>query len=579
MISKLRPSRTMNTPSGRVSGQVYVLVALGIVVLLGSAGLVFDVGRLWLTRQQMQKATDAAAKAGANEIANQNEVTSSVQAAGIYDATQNGFTAGQSAPNGGTVTSVAVNTPPTAGPYVGQQDYVEAIITASVPTYFLSVFGFTTVPISTRATAKPNPAPVCIWTLDTEAQHDLVIGTGPSGPSIVVNAPNCEAYVDSDNQDPIGTHGGDCLHDLQTFSVGGFQDDGGCSDTPPVQQDAAPVADPLADTPEPSAGGCSYGTTAFLITSTSTTTTCGGVTSATLGTCNLSPGTYCGGIETGSVSTGTFVQGNTASAVTIHFASGEYVLNGGGMQIGPAFVSSSTSTGPGGDPNPGPASPPATPTPPGSPGSPASPASSAALTPGAGLASLLAVAAAPAGPAWLPAQAAASEAEVLAQASPGSSSTTSTGQTCTTSDSNDFSPDGLDEPVPPSGVTSNVTLTGSGVSFYNTGSSSTFEPISIFATASSNLSAANTGSSGVSEGILFFQDRGVGSCTENLIYGGTYTGTFYFENSLLGFGGVGGTYNYFIADQVEITTNLTINIDTSGLAGGSLVKIGAALAE
>ena len=583
MISKLRPSRRTNALSRWASGQTMVLVAAGLIVMVAMVGLVFDVGRLWLTKQQMQKATDAAAKAGANEIANQN--TSGVQAAAIYDATQNGFTAGASAPNGGTVNSVTINTPPNGGPYAQQANYVEAIITTSVPTYFLRVldllgYNFDTIPISTRATAKPNPAPVCIWALDTQAQHDLVVGLGPNGPGIVLSAPNCQIYVDSDNGDPIGTHGGDCIHALQIFSVGGFQDDGGCSDVPPVQEDVAPVADPLAETSEPTAGGCVTGTSStqpFLITSTSTVTTCGGVASTTLGTCNLSPGTYCDGIKTGTGSGSTFVQGNTASPVTINFAAGQYVLNGGGMEIGPAFVSNPASTGPGGDPNNGPASPPATPAPPGSPTSPTSPTSAL----GADLVtSLLAVAAAAPAPAWLPAPAAAPEPEVLAQAGTSTStSTTSTGQTCTSTDPNDFSPDALDEPVPPSGVTSNVTLNGSGVSFYNTGSASSFAPISIFATSSSSLTAATSGSGGASEGILFFQDRGVGACSENLIYGGTYTGTFYFENSLLGFGGVGGTYNYFIADQIQITTAMTINVDTSSLSGGSLVKVGAALAE
>jgi Flp pilus assembly protein TadG len=573
MISKLRPSRTTNTLSRRSSGQTIVLVSAGLVLFLAMAGLVFDVGRLWLTRQQMQKATDAAAKAGANEFANQNEVVSSVEAAGIFDATQNGFTAGQAAPNGGTVTSVTVNTPPQGGPYVGQDQYVEAIIVASVPTFFLRVLGFNTVPITTRATAKPNPAPVCIWALDTVAQHDLVIGTGPSGPAINVNAPACDVYVDSNNGDPIGTHGGDCLMALQIFSVGGWQDDGGCS-TPTPQQDVAPVADPLADTAEPSAGGCISGTSAtqpFLITSTSTATTCGGVVSATLGTCNLQPGTYCDGIKTGTGTSSAFVQGNTASPVTINFASGQYVLNGGGMQIGPAFSSSSGPPSGPADPNPGPAPTPVPP--PASPPPPSSP-TSRSTSPGAGLTSLLAVAVAAPAPAWLPAPAAAPEAEVLAQASPGTTTTT-TGQTC----SNDFTPQGIDEPVPASGVTSNVTLSGSGVSFYNTGTSSTFAPISIFATSSSTLTAATSGSSGVSEGILFFQDRSVGACTKNLIYGGTYTGTFYFENSEFGFGGTGGTYNYFVADMVQITQGMTININTTSLANGSLVKIGATLAE
>jgi hypothetical protein len=350
-----------------------------------------------------------------------------------------------------------------------------------------------------------------------------VIGTGAS-PAVTVSAPNCDVYVDSANNDPIGTHGGDCLNALQIFSVGGFQDDGGCS-TPTPQQDVAPVADPLADTPEPTAGACSFGTTAstpYLITSTSSTTTCGGVVSSTLGTCNLQPGTYCDGIETGTVSGATFVQGNTASPVTINFAAGQYVTSGGGMKIGPSFTSSGPTSPGAGDPNQGPAS---APPPPGS-----------TVT---------------------------------------STSTTTTGQTC-----GSFGPPGLDEPVPPSGVTSNITLSGSGVSFYNTApSAASFAPISIFATSSSSLTAATSGAGGASEGILFFQDRSMGACTENLIGGGTYTGTFYFEPSEFGFSGTGGAYNYFIADMIQITTAMTINVNTTSLAGGSLVKIGAALAE
>jgi len=194
--------------------------------------------------------------------------------------------------------------------------------------------------------------------------------------------------------------------------------------------------------------------------------------------------------------------------------------------------------------------------------------------------SLLAVAAAAPAPAWLPAPAAAPEAEVLAQASPVTSTSTTSSCTVGTAGccSNDFTPQGIGEPIP-GAATSNVTLLGTGVSFYNTGTASTFKRISIFATSSSNLTAATSGSGGASEGILFFQDRSVGACTENLIYGGTYTGTFYFEPSEFGFGGVGGTYNYFIADMIQITTSTTINVNTTSLSGGSLVKVGAALAE
>lgn len=249
----------------------------------------------------------------------------------------------------------------------------------------------------------------------------------------------------------------------------------------------------------------------------------------TPGTCYLQPGTYCGGIETcSSVTNGVCTQGNPSSAVTISFSPGLYVLNGGGMQIGTSFTSSgsgssasSTSAGSAGDPDPGPA-----------PGPPA-PAPAPAPPPGAG---------------------------------------SGTAGNC-----GGWSPSGMDEPVTTN--TANVTLSGSGVTFYNTGTSTTYAPINILATSSSSLSAPTSNSGSGSEGIIFFQDRSVGACTENIIDGGTYTGTFYFEPSLLGFAGSSGTYNYFIADMLQITNGMTINANTTSLANGSLVKIGSALAE
>jgi hypothetical protein len=139
-----------------------------------------------------------------------------------------------------------------------------------------------------------------------------------------------------------------------------------------------------------------------------------------------------------------------------------------------------------------------------------------------------------------------------------------------------YSPTGMAGIAPT--VAANVTLTGSNVTFYNSGTAATFKPIRILATSASSLSAP-TDNSSAPEGILFFQDRTVGACSQNIVDGGTYTGTFYFAPSVIGFGGTGGAYNYFIADQLQIITNLTINTNTSSLADGGLIKIGSALAE
>ena len=46
-------------------GQVLVIVALLMVVLVGFAALLIDVGAMYLTKTNMQNAADAAALAGA----------------------------------------------------------------------------------------------------------------------------------------------------------------------------------------------------------------------------------------------------------------------------------------------------------------------------------------------------------------------------------------------------------------------------------------------------------------------------------------------------------------------------------
>ncbi len=57
------------------SGAVMVLVALGMVVLIGMMGVVIDGGRGYLERQKMQNALDAAALAGAQELPNTSTAT------------------------------------------------------------------------------------------------------------------------------------------------------------------------------------------------------------------------------------------------------------------------------------------------------------------------------------------------------------------------------------------------------------------------------------------------------------------------------------------------------------------------
>ena len=58
----------MRRPASAPRGQVLVIVALGIIVLLAIAGIAIDVGRLMAERRHMQTAADAAALAACQSL-------------------------------------------------------------------------------------------------------------------------------------------------------------------------------------------------------------------------------------------------------------------------------------------------------------------------------------------------------------------------------------------------------------------------------------------------------------------------------------------------------------------------------
>lgn len=120
-------------PGRRRSGKVLVLLALLLPALLGMAGLVIDGGLLMAAQRQAQNAADAAALAAAmDKLRGKADSTATATATTfVKDAQYNNL------PNA----TLALNTPPTSGPYAGATDYVEAVVTSPVLTSFIQVLG------------------------------------------------------------------------------------------------------------------------------------------------------------------------------------------------------------------------------------------------------------------------------------------------------------------------------------------------------------------------------------------------------------------------------------------------------
>lgn len=279
------------------SGQVMVLVAIGLIALIGFAGLAVDVGGFWSARRSMQTAADAAALAGATAL----RLGDSTSGAADQASAANNYTNG----SGGVV--VTVNNPPTDGPYAGNSNYVEVIVSRPEPAYFLRVLGYNTVDVSARSVASSVNGPACLYALDPSASGALTVGGSSS-----VNL-SCGAIVDSSDATALNSNGGATLTAANIGVAGGYD---GSGFTPTPVTGIAPASDPLSYLQPPTVGPCNYYNVHAGTTS---------------GTNYLYPGVYCGGVQ---------ISGNNP----VVFEPGIYILDGGGLKV---TASSATVSGTG----------------------------------------------------------------------------------------------------------------------------------------------------------------------------------------------------------------------------------------
>ncbi len=144
----------------RQAGQALYIAAASLVVLMGFLGLGIDMGALRYEKRLQQTAADAAAIAGASNLAVGNGVTVGAQNASVA----NGFTdnggdignCGASAAIGSVcvqVNSIETTGGPQSGPHTSDGNYVEVLVAAVHPTYFMRIFGVTKETVTARAVA------------------------------------------------------------------------------------------------------------------------------------------------------------------------------------------------------------------------------------------------------------------------------------------------------------------------------------------------------------------------------------------------------------------------------------------
>lgn len=182
------------------SGQIVVMTALSMSVLLGFVAFAADVGNLLRVRRIEQTAADAAALAGASESLYEGtptSVTTGMWTAATRDAGLNGLVPGAS--NGiknsssGTTLTLKV-APDITVPEFNYSGYVQAIVTQNSPTFFMNLFGLHSIDVSVSAIASNTlQSDGCIYVQDNGSNDpdDTVDLNGHS----LIASPSCGMSV------------------------------------------------------------------------------------------------------------------------------------------------------------------------------------------------------------------------------------------------------------------------------------------------------------------------------------------------------------------------------------------------
>jgi Flp pilus assembly protein TadG len=269
-------------------GNVAMLFALSLPVLILLVGLGLDYVRLTVVATKLQQGADAAALHLARAVAD-NTAMSSADA----DATVGEFAGITFADTGSPYSGTATQSISARSPAVVKVTFSQPQALA-----FGGFIGQTTVTVSRSATGASNPAvPVCLLVLDPSADS-----AWSSQGTSSVNAQSCVAQVNSTSKNALSTNGSASVQTLKTLVVGPTQPSSGFSPTPLFNQ--AALADPFASKISwPAVSTCTYSNLTVKNT-----------------TLNLTPGTFCGGL-------------NLSTSGTLNLAAGIYVIQTGGLSL------------------------------------------------------------------------------------------------------------------------------------------------------------------------------------------------------------------------------------------------------
>jgi hypothetical protein len=241
----------MKIQSQRRRGNVAVLTAASLIALVGITAIAVDGGLLLDDYGRVQSAADTAALAAAADLyanyltGNGLDPNHTASNSAFANAAANGFT------NDGVTSIVAVNIPPSKGPFKGMPSYVEVIITYNQKRGFSNIFGDGDLPVQARAVAQGSWTTIRdgILVLDPTSKGSLSTGGGGSititgGAPIIVDSNNSQAAIAN------GT-GAMTAPVFDITGIPGTATPGGGSFSGTIYSGVPPTPDPLKYLPEP----------------------------------------------------------------------------------------------------------------------------------------------------------------------------------------------------------------------------------------------------------------------------------------------------------------------------------------
>jgi len=290
------------------SGQMLVMTAFSMAILLGFMALALDVSLLFRAKRRMQIAADAAATAAALDYYYSGSKANAILM-GKAAGTANGVTDGDS--NGDIVT---INCAPSFGPHTSGScnGYFEALVTQPNPTIFMGMFGRNSMNVATRAVGAGVTSVSCIWLMNKTGTDFSLQGAA------TIENPNggdtCGIYVNSTDPQSVKVTGqGNSIDAAYVATQGGISGSGQLIDSTnnvvPTATNAPPENIPPAyqNVTAPPPTGC--------VAPSGTTKNIQG-TIYTYMTAANGPGCYSGNV---------LIDGNGG---TLNLAAGMYVFSG-----------------------------------------------------------------------------------------------------------------------------------------------------------------------------------------------------------------------------------------------------------